>query len=285
MTDQAENPRARRGSNLAPPAAQAVTEQMAQDYAEMSARADELLTEARALAPVEDDPSLRLTSAAVVQMRDLAARSEATRTAEKEPYLRGGQAVDGFFNPLKERLEKAMAVLSKRAHEYQTRKVAEERRQRAEAERLAAKAAREAAEKITAEKAAADAAEAAAQRTARPSRAEGHLAKAEQHDAAAEAAKVDLGIAQENLEAARAASAAPPADLARTRFEEGTLVTMRQVGFAEVTDDALLDATALWPFVKPDHKAMALRTWAKVNGFKKQMPGAAIGMRDDTVIR
>jgi hypothetical protein len=60
---------------------------------------------------------------------------------------------------------------------------------------------------------------------------------------------------------------------------------MRQVGYAEIVDKMALDPVALWPFIKEDHALAALKAWAKTSSFKKQMTGAVVEMRDESVIR
>ena len=78
---------------------------------------------------------------------------------------------------------------------------------------------------------------------------------------------------------------AKPADIVRTRVEEGPTVTMQREAFAIVVDAALLDVAKLWPFVALAEKEKALRAWAKNTGYGTQMPGAEVGYRPKTVVR
>lgn len=76
----------------------------------------------------------------------LKGRVEATRTAQKEPHITAGKAVDAAFNPLKERLEKAINALKPKLTVYAQKKAADEaaRKQAAKeaADRMAADARR-----------------------------------------------------------------------------------------------------------------------------------------------
>lgn len=247
------------GHNEAPPAAQAVTDAMARDYESLATSTTALLESARTLPPtVTDKISLGKYSDMVVQMRDTVSRSKAFHKKEKEPYLRGGQAVDAFFFGLNERLEKAMAVLTQRVNTYQQALLAEERRQREEARREAERVAEEA--------------------RLREERARAAASKAQRG--------IEANVAAKRLEEAEAHAAAPSAAIARTRFEDSqTLVTMRQVPFVEVTDYNELPLELLRPYIAQDALLRAVKAWAKITEHKQPLPGATIEMRDDTVIR
>jgi hypothetical protein len=45
-----------------------------------------------------------------------------------------------------------------------------------------------------------------------------------------------------------------------------------------------LDRDALWPFIDEKALAKALLSWAKISQFKRGMPGANVGFRDETVV-
>jgi hypothetical protein len=284
MPSLPENPRAIRGDNLPPDYAKDVTERMAQDYAALMETVTLQLQEARGLpATVESEEDLLTFSDLVVRLRDTANRAEGARVAEKEPYLRAGQAVDGFFGSLKERAQKGLAVLSGRVNDYQLQKLAAERlkreREKAKAE-AAERARREEAERAMRE---AEAAERVAERARRDQ--EAKLERALDKAAASDVAQIDARMATELADAARLAAAQSPAAMARSRFESGRLATMKQVGYAEVIDRTKLDAAALFPFISDSQVLIALRKWAQARDFREQMPGAAIGFKDSTVIR
>ncbi len=286
MNALAENPRAVAGSNEAPDYAQTITEQMRRDYAELEKSAADALEQARGLPEtVDDEPALRQFADIVVRMRDTFNRADAARVSEKEPFLRGGQAVDGFFNTLKGRLEKGMAVLTKRVNVYQQRKLAEEReRRRIEAE-AAARAAREAQEAEARLAREAEERRLSAERARKPEHVETKSAAAVAAEQAASDATVEANLAADKAEAAHISTLHKPAEMTRSQFDGGRLVTMRQVGYAEIMDKMALDPIALWPFVKEEAALQALKAWAKTNSFKRPMAGAIVEMRDDTVVR
>jgi hypothetical protein len=282
------NPREAIGGNL-PPANQIIEEitaQLAVDYGELATTAFRLLDKASDMPEeVETESDLERFSNVVVEMRDAIARAEATRIAEKEPHFRRAQAVDGWFGGLKERLDKGMKVLQRRVNDYQRRKLAaeqERRRLEAEERERIARIAREQAEK---ERREAEEAHRAAERARKP---EAKVAKEEvasEQSAVASHATQQAQIASAEAEAARIETLRKPSEIARSRFDEGRLVTMKQVGYAEVLDAALLDKEALWPFVHAEAINKALRAWARTQSFKKPMAGAIVEMRDEAVIR
>lgn len=290
----ADNPRAVAGSNEAPDYAREVTDRMAADYAATAQTVTELLTEARGLPKeVNDDETAGLVANVIRRMRDVFGRLEAFRQKEKEPYMRGAQAVDQYFFGLEEKIEKrkktdkdgAIDVLSARVHAHNQRKLAEERRRRDEEARIAREAeetARRAAE--AAERESREAEEKAA-RARKAENVEAQQQAAREADERARAAREAEDAAREARRDADADARANAADMVRTRHDGGTMTTMRQVPYVEITDSMELDAKALWPFVKDEHKLMALKAWAKVTQHKKQMAGAIIEFRDDTVIR
>lgn len=289
-----DNPRGVMGDNVAPDYAQEVTARMAADYAELTRSAEAALNEARELPKeVTNESSMGTFARIIVRLRDLSARASALHKKEKEPYLRGGEAVDQFFFGLVDKLARrnrtnkpgAADILQARIDSYVQAKAAEERRRREEEARAAAEAERKAA----AERRAADEARAVAEEAARRAR------KAENIEAYEEQARILAGEAAQRAqeqEAARSASqdarasaAAPTADLIRSRTEEGHLVTAKREPFVEIVDEMALDASALWPFVKADHKLQALKAWAKVTQHRAPMAGAIIELRDRAVIR
>lgn len=242
---------------------------------------------------VEDEETANQFTEVITRLRDLDKKVEGFRNSEKTPHLRKSDAVDNFFFKLRERLFRrkrtdsagAADTLQDRLHAYNERRLAEERRRREEAER-AARAAEAEARRLReeADRKARAAAEAAARKRNEESR---RAAAEEAAKAAAEAAKA--AEAEENARstasAAAADAAARPADLVRERHQGGAMNTMKRVGYAEITDPMKLDALALWPFVPEDAKRKALLGWAKTTQFSRQMEGAAIGFRNETVVR
>jgi hypothetical protein len=280
------NPDAISGHNEAPISAQSVTAAMARDYAALAQATSALLVEAKALPDaVADEGDLQVVSAVIVKIRDKAKLANATREKEKEPYLRGGQAVDAFFKDLIDRLDKTNTILGRRVNAYQQAKLAEERARRAAEAREAARVASEAAARLAEQERLAREATEAAARARKAENIAAHNEEAADHAELAAAAARAAALALNEAAAAELAAKQKPAELTRSRFEEGTLVTMKQVGYVEIVDAALLDLAALRPFIKEEHLLQALRAWAKINNHKKPMPGAIVEMRDEAVVR
>lgn len=278
---------AERGHNQAPDVVQQTIDRLAKDYASVTAAVEELEAKANAMAAQEitDRTGLESFSNFVVALRDKFRDVEATRVAEKEPLLRGGQAVDGFFKAKLDQLERAGKALTRVIDTYNQKRLAEERRIREEQRREAERIAEETRKREAAERQAAEEAEAAARRMRKPENIETQEKLAQQHTAEADDAAIEHQIAAQNAEDARISTQVKAADMVRERFDEGRVVTMKQEGYAEIVDKDQLDKDLLWPFIKDEAVAVALRQWAKTTGHKKQMAGASIGFRDKTVIR
>ena len=179
----------------------------------------------------------------------------------------------------------AADVLQARLDSYQERKLAAERERRRQEAEAAAKAAREAAEKAAEERRAAEEAERAAARARKPETAAAKEQVAGQANTAAAAAEAEARLAADRAEVARVETLSKPADIVRTRSEGGAIATMGTEPYAIVEDYDLLDKSALWSFIKRDAIDAALRSWAKLYGHNKPMPGAAIGRRAKSQVR
>jgi hypothetical protein len=192
-----------------------------------------------------------------VELRSAIAEAESHRIKEKDAYLRGGQAVDGYFAGWKEKMTKAMHGVSRLVDGYQQAKLAAERTaRRIEADRLAKQAEED---------------RLAAERARKPERI---VEKTTQ-------ANITTQAARDAVEAAQAT----PAAMTRERTDGGQLVTMRQVGYVDILDYDQLPLDVLRPYIAQDALLKAVRAYAKLTGYKKGLPGATIELRDDTVIR
>lgn len=293
MTTNESNPRAVLGDNQAPDYAKEITERMGREYAELVRGVDELLAEEEAApAKINSDAEMTPVLGIIKRMRDADTRAEALRVAEKLPHQRRGEGIDSFFFALRERIARRnktgklgmMDRLQLRVHDWQQRKLAEEERRRALALAEARRVEEEALRKQQAEEQAKRDAEAAAARARKPENVAAHEEKAQDHGVAAEVARVDTIIAGDNLRQAEVSAAAKPADMVRTRTDEG-MATMGREAYAEVVDYAKLDINVLRPFIKQEAIAMALRSWARTTSHSVPMDGASIGFRPKTVIR
>lgn len=286
MDNKDDSGLAPRDHNVAADDARDVTSRLTEDYRSLLLRVDQEIEEARKL-PLEVTDELeheKLTSF-VVTLRDTKKLMDSTYAAESGPFYRRWQAVGGVFNKRIETLENAIRELRRRVTVYQTRKAAAEqaRRDREEADRRAEAAAKAAAEAEAAK--VAEEARLAAERARAPAQIEKKAEIANRAEAVADEARVDTMIATQQAQTAAVAAAAKPADMARTRFDEGRISTLKLVGFVAIEDRTKLNKELLWPHLKEEHILMALRQWAKGNDYKTAMDGAVVEKRPDSDIR
>ena len=264
------------------------------EYAKQPQIVAALLEEARLIPKViEDDETKGKVTSLIKRLRDTAKALTSFHEKEKQPYLRGGQAVDQYFFGLVDKCIRraknnnpgAADVLNARLTDYDNRVLAAEqaRRQREADER--ARLAREAQEKADREAREAEEKRLAADRARKPEIVEQKAGAAKEQEARADEAKVDAVVLGARAEDAHIATLAAPADIMRTRGVDGTLSTMGTEKYAEIVDRAKLDAVALWPYLKLDAIQSALNQWARFTDFNKEMPGAAIGRRNKSVVR
>lgn len=295
------NPRAVTGSNQAPDYAQQVTDRLAAEYAEIGRTLNDLLGEASAMPEAVASDNDALTIGGVIKrLRDLDARVEGVRVLEKESFLRGGNAVDSFFNGMRDRIGKrnkndraavagATDTLQARINVYQEQKIAQERARR-EAERLAAeRASNEARERAVAAATAAREAEEAIARVRKPESIAAREVVADQRAADAVRAQAEREQALQLAEDARLATFAKPADMSRIRGNDeaggGVTLTTAQEPYALVSDRTKLQMSLLWPFFTDAEIEKALRAWARTTGHRIKMDGAEIGFRSKGVTR
>lgn len=288
-----ENPRAIVGDNRAPDYAQRVTDEMREQYRETELRVAELIASANGLPDLVDDESMGPWAKLIKDAKDEERRLDALREAEKAPYFRAAQAVDGYFNSLRERLVRKNRAskpgladtLQRDVDEYFQRKLAaEQERRRREAEETA-RIEREKREAEYRAQQEAEEAVRAAERARKPESIEEKRATAVEAQAAAAATKAAAALAATAAEDARIATLAKPADIVRTRVDEGPLVTMGTDLYAIVENYTMIDLETLRPFITHAAIDQALRGWARSTGFSIQMQGARIGRRPKTVVR
>lgn len=283
---------------------------LATAYAKHIAAGEELLEEARKLPrEIPDDDVKGKFTSLIKRIRDHAKALTAFHSKEKQPYLRGGQAVDQFFFGTIDKLSRrdrkanpgAADVLNNRLTEYDNKVLEAERLRRQREAEEAARIAREAQEKADREAAeeaarvrAAEEAKLAAERARNPDRKEEKAAVADAAQAAAaeqapktDAAAVDASAALAKAQEAHLATTARPADIMRTRGQDGTLSTMAQEKYAEITDYAELDKAmaALWPHIPAQAKQQAVNAYARATDYRQSLPGCDIGRRNKSQVR
>lgn len=245
------------------PTPEEIREVLTADHDALLKRRDELIEGfGRSPETVDDSETAGKVSDFVKQIAASIKKTDATRTDAKEPYLAGGRAVDGFFNPIKTDLEKAKAALTKRVTVFQQREADKERRIRAEAEQkarqeaeAAAKAAREAAAKLEQET---------------------------DLDAAIEA-EAAAATAQKAADKAKREADAKAADMSRSRGDYGSVASLRTRWTGEVVAREKLDLEALREHIPADALEKAVRSFVKAGG--RNLRGASIYEDTSSVIR
>lgn len=130
------------GANLPPPETDPLRDRLSQDHSALIDGAADLELESFTLPElVNDDEQAAAVSDHVMKVKRLAARVESTRVEEKEPYLKSGRTVDGFFAQIANPLTARVASLTQRVNAYQKAKAAREQAERAERERVEREAA------------------------------------------------------------------------------------------------------------------------------------------------
>ncbi len=251
------------GHNRPPSDADILRERLAERYAEIIARRDELL-EAFGRAPetVDDDDTARRVADFVKQLTSAAKTADGVRVKEKEPHLQGGRLVDAFFKVVTDELGKAKKAMEARLTVYQRKVAEEERKRREEAERVA---------REEAERARKEAEDRAAALTN-----EADLSAAVEAEEAAERAAAAARLAERDAEA-------KAADLSRTRGDLGGVASLRTTWtFREMNRDRI-DLEALRPHLAVDSIEKALRSYIKAGG--RHIDGAVIFEDQQTVVR
>lgn len=298
MTDL--NPRGI-GDNVDVDIAQTVTDRLALDYYEQRKTLDELLAEAsRRIPDVKSDDEALARGALIKRFGDLDKRLESHREAEKNPYLRGGNAVDNFFLGMRDLIAKRkkgdrsvkpgiVDVMQSEIDVWQNAKIAAEQA-RLEQERLeAARRLREEQERLRRAREEAEEAERAAARARSAATIAARRAEADAKAAEEARLKAEAELAAERAEEARLATLVKPADLSRVRGSDdrggGVMLTTAREAYAVVTDRNKVNIEALRPYFTDFEIEKALRGWAKATGHVVQMPGAEIGFRNKGVTR
>jgi hypothetical protein len=278
MSDS-ENPRAVIGGNFPPvPTPVEIKELLKDSFARTVDGIKDIAARVTALTkPIHNDDELRAASDTVKQMRSARADWEMSRVGAKSPYMDAERAVDGYFVPVRDRMDALLRELehhcsvylrekeatARAAREAEARKLREDeerRRQEAERARQAEEAARLKAEQAKTAKARERAEQEAAVQAARAAAAK---ASADAMDSAAT-------LAEGQAESSRSA------EFARTRGDR-SLATLADTWSFEVEDWNVLQYDGpLRPFISRDAIEKAIRAFVKVNKDKAQLPGVRI---------
>lgn len=238
-----------RGHNQPP--ADSIGANLAEANAALLRQQAQLLAKlAKAPKAVTGEAAAKAAGALIREIRDLDGQIEAARVEQKEPYLSGGRAVDGFFGALKKPLAAGAERLNRVITLWQDRV---EEAKRAEAERKWAEEQRE------------------AERLAK-------LAKAR---SATEDTKLMAAEAALNAEEAQAEAELPAADLVRVRDEDGT-ITRKTEWVCDGIDRDALDLEALRPYFTEDSLLKAVR--AAIRAEIHELAGATIVERKSAVV-
>jgi len=273
------------------------SERLRWDYAYLETAVEDLFKEADAFDGVEDEESKAKAMNLIKRLRDEQKRILGVHELEKLPHYRRGQATDQFFFRLADKLARRSKVgpdgqadrLNRMLTAYDTRKLAEEmerrRREREEADRIA----READEIRRRAERAAEEARLQAERARVAIHKQTKTEAAQQAAQAESEAIVAAEIAAAKAEEARIATLVTPADVMRTRTENGTLGTMGTESFAEITDYKNLDLETLRPYFTQPAVLAALNGYARAMGYSAdasvQIKGAVFGKRAKSRVR
>ena len=132
MTDTTELPP--RDHNRPPepiPTADGVTARLVDEFTPLQLDVAALLNAARPMKEVTDDETKAAVTEHVKTVLRKLADVEETRKVRKEPFFRSAQAVDTYFNAIKDRLQTTADILTKRVGIYNARILAEEQSRRA----------------------------------------------------------------------------------------------------------------------------------------------------------
>lgn len=301
MSSADVNPRAVMGGNLgndAPDYSRMEIDRLALDYAILKTETvPALLAEFEAITEIVDDDGKGKVTSLIKRMRDAGRRILAFHEVEKQPHYRRGQGVDQFFFGLHDLIGKREKkandgpadILQSMLTAYDNRKLAEEQERRRQIAEAAARIEREATERREKAEREERARLAEAERARAPAKVEEKTTAATAAAAEASSARVEETVAAAAAEDAHIATLARPADIMRHRGADGTLSTMGQEPFAEVTDRNKLGLGPLGPYLPVAAIQTALNSYARSRGHSNdesvQIPGARFGKRPKSIVR
>ena len=222
-----------------------IEELLAASQAEIIAKVEPIAERANKLPrSIDSEDDLNKVTPVVLDAKALVRDLEAARKAAKQPYIDGGKAVDGFFNPVKDRIGRIVSVFEDLASDFQRRKIEAERAARAEEARKAEQRAQKARED--------------AEKAKRADTREKRLDAADQ--AQVEADRAAASVTQTN------------AQLGKVSGSGGTASARTHWTFA-IEDFDKLDLNAIRHFIPRDAIEQGLRAYVKIQKGSAKMDG------------
>ena len=257
------------GDNRPPEDGDPLHERLLEVHGQLIERAARLIGDLGGRCPGEitDDPANESASDYIKELTGCMKSMEAARVSEKEPFLKSGRTVDGFFKKITDRLDQTKRIVAKIKTLYERKKADEERRARLEAENKA----RADAERARQEAEAADRAAMDAQQDT-----ERALDTAIEAEKKAEQAEKDV------VQIARDASA-KAADLSRTRSAKGAVSSLRTFWDYKGFDLAAIDLEPLRYHLPAGAIEKAVRSFVKAGG--RDLGGVEIFENTESVTR
>lgn len=222
--------------NQPPPDADPLAERLAEQYGEITARADKLLEAEDRIPDSLTEDTVGRASDYARQLKACAKLADDARKAEKEPFLTAERTVDAWFGAISGRLKGATNRVEQRVGAFLRAKEAAERKAREEeARRLAAEA---------------------KALSAAGNRQQAKEVRAESRDVRDEARN------------------AKAADLVRTHTGMGGVATLKQTWAFEIVDLDQVDLNRLKPQFSLAHVEQAIRGFVRAGG--RELAGVKI---------
>ncbi len=252
------------GDNQPPEDADPLRDRMADIHGALVARQAALLADEALRVPeiIEDEEGAEKVTDYIKELAGCVKTLEGARVSEKEPFLKSGRTVDGFFKKMTDNLGAVKRGASKVLTVYEREKAERERRRLDEEARLA----REEAERAQQEaEARADA-----------------LADARDLDGAIEAEEQAKQAAADLVQVERDA-AVNAAELSRTRSAKGAVSSLRTFWDFKELDRAQIDLEALRHHLPHAAIESAVRAFVKAGG--RDLAGVEIFENTASVVR
>lgn len=246
------------GHNNPPSDIEILQERLTENNKDAFDRTNKLLADAEQLPDACYDESAEQFTETIKRLMACDKFLNAQREKEKEPFLAGGRAVDGFFNVWREKVSNAKTKLSRVLTVYQQQKANEER------------AAREAQAKLLREKAEREIAEARRLEEAKAT----ELATSRLEQAV---------ITEQQAQKVEASAQVKPAELHRSRGSQGQVASLRTVWKGEIVNRKELDIESIRDHIPLDALERALSSFVRAGG--RELRGAKIYSHEESVVR